>query len=247
MRIGQPGRLWPLTGPHVGSRAGPPGSWASSVTTRTASPAPRRARTMLPPAQSPASPARRRSCWPGSSATTGSPARCTGIGISHSFLTDWSGGTGLSYTGRTPGRTLTCGYGLGRTVRTLSIDLRIRRLGVRVPPSAPSSQALSPIGSGALANGLLTTGPSTAGIKRRRCAAPGPALPVPGSGLGRPRPARPRRPFRSTSADQAGLLGERGHERGPPSSANSLCGRSTSRPKALVTGSAPEPRAGLAS
>jgi hypothetical protein len=34
-------------------------------------------------------------------------------------------------------------------------------------------------------------------IKRRRCAAPGPALPAPGSGLGRPRPARPRRPSRA--------------------------------------------------
>ena len=45
------------------------------------------------------------------------------VGISHSFLTDWSDGTGLWHAGRTPGRTLTCGYGLGRTVRTLSIDL----------------------------------------------------------------------------------------------------------------------------
>ena len=33
-------------------------------------------------------------------------------------------------------RTLICGYGFCRTGRTCSIDLRIRRLGVRVPPSA---------------------------------------------------------------------------------------------------------------
>jgi len=46
--------------------------------TRAATPAPRRARTTPPPARSPASPARRRSCWPGSSATTGSPMPCTG-------------------------------------------------------------------------------------------------------------------------------------------------------------------------
>jgi transposase len=46
--------------------------------TRTVTPAPRRARTTPPPSRSPASPARRRSCWPGSSATTGSPTPCTG-------------------------------------------------------------------------------------------------------------------------------------------------------------------------
>ena len=34
-------------------------------------------------------------------------------------------------------RTLTCGYGLRRTGWTRRTDLRIRRLGVRVPPSAP--------------------------------------------------------------------------------------------------------------
>jgi hypothetical protein len=38
--------------------------------------------------------------------------------------------------------TMTCGYGLRRTGRTLSIGLRIRRLGVRVPPS--TSERASP-------------------------------------------------------------------------------------------------------
>jgi hypothetical protein len=35
------------------------------------------------------------------------------------------------------GQTLTCGYGFRSTGRTLRADLRIRRLGVRIPPSAP--------------------------------------------------------------------------------------------------------------
>ena len=34
-------------------------------------------------------------------------------------------------------RILTCGFGFWRTGWTDGIDLRIRRLGVRVPPSAP--------------------------------------------------------------------------------------------------------------
>jgi hypothetical protein len=42
--------------------------------------------------------------------------------------------------------TMTCGYGLRRTGRTGGTDLRIRRLGVRVPPSAPSSGVNSPCG-----------------------------------------------------------------------------------------------------
>jgi hypothetical protein len=46
-------------------------------------------------------------------------------------------GTGLWQPCRTSGRTLTCGYELRRTDRTHGTDLRIRRLGVRVPPSAP--------------------------------------------------------------------------------------------------------------
>jgi len=37
-------------------------------------------------------------------------------------------------------RTLTCGYGSWRTGWTPRSDLRIRRLGVRVPPSAPRSR-----------------------------------------------------------------------------------------------------------
>src|SRR6266480_3692512 len=59
------------------------------------------------------------------------------IGISHSFLTDWLDGVGPWHLCRTSGRTLTCRYGFWRTGRTGGIDLRIRRLGVRVPPSAP--------------------------------------------------------------------------------------------------------------
>jgi hypothetical protein len=39
--------------------------------------------------------------------------------------------------------TLTCRYGLWRTGRTHGIDLRIRRLGVRVPPSAPLSSQVT--------------------------------------------------------------------------------------------------------
>ena len=45
--------------------------------------------------------------------------------------------------------TMTCGYGFRRTGRTLGIDLRIRRLGVRVPPSAPRSEAPYRIRKGA--------------------------------------------------------------------------------------------------
>jgi len=39
--------------------------------------------------------------------------------------------------------TLICGYGFRRTDRRRGIDLRIRRLGVRVPPCAPRSTASS--------------------------------------------------------------------------------------------------------
>lgn len=42
--------------------------------------------------------------------------------------------------------------------------------------------------------------------RRRRCAAPRPALLAPGSGLGRPRPARPRRPSLGGRADLTGSL-----------------------------------------
>ena len=45
-------------------------------------------------------------------------------------------------------RILTCGFGFWRTDRTNGIDLRIRRLGVRVPPSAPRSQAPTRSGEG---------------------------------------------------------------------------------------------------
>ena len=48
------------------------------------------------------------------------------VGISHRFLTDWPDGTGLWQLYRTPGRTLTCGYGFRRAGRTRCIDLRIR-------------------------------------------------------------------------------------------------------------------------
>jgi len=50
--------------------------------------------------------------------------------------------------------TMTCEYGLQRTGRTLSIDLPIRRLGVRVLPSAPSSTAISPLGGATGARGV---------------------------------------------------------------------------------------------
>ena len=52
--------------------------------------------------------------------------------------------------------TLTCGYRFCRTGRTRSIDLRIRRLGVRVPPSAPRSKAPLSRGWGLLPTRLLT-------------------------------------------------------------------------------------------
>jgi hypothetical protein len=42
-------------------------------------------------------------------------------------------------------RTLTCGSGFWRTGRTHGIDLRIRRLGVRVPPSAPDLTVYSQV------------------------------------------------------------------------------------------------------
>jgi hypothetical protein len=78
----------------------------------------------------------------------GGSLAATKAGISHSFLTDWPDGTGLRRLRRTPGRMLTCRYGFRRTDRTPSVALRIRRLRVRVPPSAPSSQARWPPGSG---------------------------------------------------------------------------------------------------
>jgi hypothetical protein len=57
--------------------------------------------------------------------------------------------------------------------------------------------------------------------RRHRCAATGPALPVPGSGLGRPRPARPRHPGLGGRADLTGSHGAhtatpRGRRRGLP-------------------------------
>src|SRR6185437_14240834 len=48
-------------------------------------------------------------------------------GVSHSFLTDWTDGTGLWRLSRTASRTLTCDSGLRSAGRTGSIDLRIRR------------------------------------------------------------------------------------------------------------------------
>jgi hypothetical protein len=57
--------------------------------------------------------------------------------------------------------TLTYGYGLRRTRWTHCIDLRIRRLGVRVPPSAPRSTALSPISGAPFANGFANNGTIT--------------------------------------------------------------------------------------
>ncbi len=56
----------------VWARSPAPGCSASSATTRTAMPAPRPAGTTLPPARSPAPPARRKSSRPGSCITTGS-------------------------------------------------------------------------------------------------------------------------------------------------------------------------------
>jgi len=53
--------------------------------------------------------------------------------------------------------TLTCGYGFWRTDRIDGIDLRVRRLGVRVPPSAPSSTAPSDHGRGLVVNGSATS------------------------------------------------------------------------------------------
>jgi len=52
---------------------------------------------------------------------------------------------------------MTCGYGLRRTCRTLTIGLRIRRLGVRVPPSAPRSTAPSEHGRGSFANAVANS------------------------------------------------------------------------------------------
>src|SRR5260370_20224346 len=49
------------------------------------------------------------------------------VGISHSVLTDLMDGAGLWHLRRTPGRTLSCGYGLRRTGRTSGTDLRIKR------------------------------------------------------------------------------------------------------------------------
>src|ERR1700730_4518850 len=68
--------------------------------------------------------------------------------ISHDFLTNLVGRhrTQVSMLGNR--WTMTCEYGLQRTGRTLSIDLLLRRLGVRVSPSAPRSQALCPPGDG---------------------------------------------------------------------------------------------------
>ena len=67
-------------------------------------------------------------------------------GISHSFLTDWPDGAGPWHLCQTPSRALTCGYGFRRTGRMPSIDLRIRRLGVRVPPSAPAQRPVPTLG-----------------------------------------------------------------------------------------------------
>jgi hypothetical protein len=61
--------------------------------------------------------------------------------VSHSRLTDWLDNTAPESPLGTPGWTLNCGDRLRRTGRTAHTRLRIRRLGVRVPPSAPASQA----------------------------------------------------------------------------------------------------------
>jgi hypothetical protein len=71
---------------------------------------------------------------------------------------------------------------------------RARRPG----PTAAATQTHRPVRSdrsnGSSQIGLSLPNLAVYWIKRRRCAASGPALPAPGSGLGRPRPARPRRP-----------------------------------------------------
>jgi hypothetical protein len=54
--------------------------------------------------------------------------------------------------------TLTCGNRPARTGQTSFPRLRIRRLGVRVPPSAPSSQALTRSGRGLFASGFANNG-----------------------------------------------------------------------------------------
>jgi hypothetical protein len=75
-------------------------------------------------------------------------------------------GIGPQHLCRTHGRTLTCGSGFQRTGRTPSIDLRIRRLGVRVPPSAPGPTGPIAHQQRPLANGFANTGLSPAGIDR---------------------------------------------------------------------------------
>ena len=79
-------------------------------------------------------------------------ARCSGpqpVGrVSHNRLTNWLDGTGLGHPRWTPGGPGLAENRLRRTGRTFGTRLRIRRLGVRVPPSAPRPQARCPPGSG---------------------------------------------------------------------------------------------------
>ena len=63
------------------------------------------------------------------------------------------------------------------------------------------------------------------GSRRRRCAAPRPALPAPGSGLGRPRPARPRRPVPGGTADLTGSFNLAGRTQWQPSSSRAVSSR----------------------
>jgi hypothetical protein len=56
--------------------------------------------------------------------------------VSHSYLTDWLDDTGPREPSGDTQWTLTCMSGLQQTGWTSGTRLRIRRLGVRVPPSA---------------------------------------------------------------------------------------------------------------
>ena len=86
------------------------------------------------------------------------------------------------------------------------------------------------------------------------CAAPRPALPAPGSGLGRPRPARPRRPVQGGTADLTGsfeFAGRSGSRlpgaRFPVAAAGSRSLRGRHSPPSMAAPSAqqgPAPRSG---
>jgi len=92
-------------------------------------------------------------------------------GVSHSFLTDRPD----QAVRRTPGMTLTCQCGFQRTDRTCSIDLRIWRLGVRVPPSAPSPTR---------SHWTFSRSTPPARAPRTSCCPPRPPPPTAGNGNG---------------------------------------------------------------